>query len=73
MQVNPPGKQVWKDESWEDGHCSRELDYLAKIGWEAIDEADRVSAAGYRFVLSHSYSSGKFMLRMMVANGSFTQ
>jgi len=53
-------------------YCSsQELDYLAKVGWEAIDEARdfrlRVIGLFYRTV-----TPGKFMLRMRLANGVIT-
>ena len=47
----------------------QELDYLAKVGWEAIDEADRDFRLRVLGLFYRTVTPGKFMLRMRVANG----
>lgn len=47
----------------------QELDLLAKIGWEAIDEADRDYRLRVLGLFYRSVTPGKFMLRMRTANG----
>jgi len=47
----------------------QELDYLAKVGWEAIDEADRDFRLRVIGLFYRTVTPGKFMLRMRVANG----
>ena len=47
----------------------QELDYLAQIGWEAIDEADRDFRLRVIGLFHRTVTPGKFMLRMRVANG----
>lgn len=50
----------------------QELDYLAKVGWEAIDEADRDFRLRVLGLFYRSVTPGKFMLRMRLANGVIT-
>ena len=47
----------------------QELDYLAKVGWEAIDEADRDFRLRVLGLFYRTVTPGKFMLRMRVDNG----
>lgn len=47
----------------------QELDYLAKIGWEAMDEADRDYRLRDLGLFYRTVTPGKFMLRMRMANG----
>lgn len=47
----------------------QELDYLAKAGWEAMDEADRDYRLRVLGLFYRTVTPGKFMLRMRVANG----
>jgi ferredoxin-nitrite reductase len=50
----------------------QELDHLAKIGWEAIDEADRDFRLRVLGLFYRTVTPGKFMLRMRLANGVIT-
>jgi len=50
----------------------QELDYLAKVGWEAIDEADRDFRLRVISLFYRTVTPGKFMLRMRLANGVIT-
>jgi len=50
----------------------QELDYLAKIGWEAMDEADRDFRLRVLGLFHRTVTPGKFMLRMRLANGVIT-
>lgn len=50
----------------------QELDYLAKVGWEAIDEADRDFRLRVIGLFYRTVTPGKFMLRMRLANGVIT-
>lgn len=50
----------------------QELDHLAKIGWEAIDEADRDFRLRVIGLFYRTVTPGKFMLRMRLANGVIT-
>jgi len=50
----------------------QELDYLAKIGWEAMDEADRDYRLRDLGLFYRTVTPGKFMLRMRMANGIIT-
>lgn len=50
----------------------QELDYLAKVGWEAIDEADRDFRLRVLGLFYRTVTPGKFMLRMRLANGVIT-
>ncbi len=50
----------------------QELDYLAKIGWEAMDEADRDFRLRVIGLFYRTVTPGKFMLRMRLANGVIT-
>jgi len=50
----------------------QELDYLAKAGWEAIDEADRDFRLRVLGLFYRTVTPGKFMLRMRLANGVIT-
>ncbi len=50
----------------------QELDHLAKIGWEAIDEADREFRLRVIGLFYRTVTPGKFMLRMRLANGVIT-
>jgi ferredoxin-nitrite reductase len=50
----------------------QELDYLAKIGWEAIEEADRDFRLRVLGLFYRTVTPGKFMLRMRLANGVIT-
>ena len=50
----------------------QELDYLAKIGWEAIDEPDRDFRLRVLGLFYRTVTPGKFMLRMRLANGVIT-
>ncbi len=50
----------------------QELDYLAKIGWEAMDEADRDYRLRDLGLFYRTVTPGKFMLRMRMANGVIT-
>ena len=47
----------------------QELDYLASIGWEAMDEADRDYRLRDLGLFYRTVTPGKFMLRMRLANG----
>ncbi len=47
----------------------QELDYLASIGWEAMDEADRDFRLRDLGLFYRTVTPGKFMLRMRLANG----
>ena len=50
----------------------QELDYLAEVGWEAIDEADRDFRLRVLGLFYRPVTPGKFMLRMRLANGVIT-
>lgn len=50
----------------------QELDYFAKIGWEALDEADRDYRLRDLGLFYRTVTPGKFMLRMRMANGIIT-
>ncbi|MBW4663698.1 MAG: ferredoxin--nitrite reductase [Chroococcus sp. CMT-3BRIN-NPC107] len=50
----------------------QELDYLASIGWEAMDEADRDYRLRDLGLFYRTVTPGKFMLRMRLANGIIT-
>lgn len=50
----------------------QELDHLAKVGWEAIDEADRDFRLRVLGLFYRTVTPGKFMLRMRLANGVIT-
>ncbi len=50
----------------------QELDYFAKIGWEAMDEADRDFRLRVLGLFYRTVTPGKFMLRMRLANGVIT-
>lgn len=47
----------------------QELDYLAQIGWEALEEADRDFRLRVLGLFYRTVTPGKFMLRMRLANG----
>jgi ferredoxin-nitrite reductase len=50
----------------------QELDYLAQIGWEAMDDADRDFRLRVLGLFHRTVTPGKFMLRMRLANGVIT-
>ncbi len=50
----------------------QELDYFAKVGWEAMDEADRDFRLRVLGLFYRTVTPGKFMLRMRLANGVIT-
>lgn len=50
----------------------QELDYLAEIGWEAMEEADRDFRLRVLGLFYRSVTPGRFMLRMRLANGIIT-
>ncbi|HEY9907124.1 MAG TPA: ferredoxin--nitrite reductase [Thermosynechococcaceae cyanobacterium] len=47
----------------------QELDHFAKIGWEALEEADRDFRLRVLGLFYRTVTPGKFMLRLRVANG----
>jgi ferredoxin-nitrite reductase len=47
----------------------QELEYLAQIGWEALEEADRDFRLRVLGLFYRTVTPGKFMLRMRLANG----
>lgn len=47
----------------------QELEYLAEIGWEAIEEADRDFRLRVLGLFYRSVTPGRFMLRLRTANG----
>lgn len=69
----PPAKAQNKFErikAEKDGLALKhELDLFAKIGWEALDEADREFRLRVLGLFYRSVTPGKFMLRMRTANG----
>lgn len=68
-----PAKNVNKFERFKaekDGLALKdELDYFAKIGWEAIDEIDRDARLKWLGLFYRTVTPGKFMMRMRTANG----
>lgn len=50
----------------------QELDYLAQIGWEAMEEADRDFRLRVLGLFYRTVTPGRFMLRMRLANGIIT-
>lgn len=50
----------------------QELEYLAQIGWEALEEADRDFRLRVLGLFYRTVTPGKFMLRMRLANGLIT-
>jgi len=71
MQVNPhQANKFERMKAEKDGLLlKQELDYLAKVGWEAIDEADRDFRLRVIGLFYRTVTPGKFMLRMRLANG----
>ncbi|MGD1807452.1 ferredoxin--nitrite reductase [Dapis sp. BLCC M126] len=49
-----------------------EIEYFAKIGWEAIDETDRNHRLKWLGIFFRPVTPGKFMLRMRMPNGIIT-
>ncbi|MBD2104129.1 ferredoxin--nitrite reductase [Leptolyngbya sp. FACHB-261] len=50
----------------------QELDHLAQVGWEAMNEADRDFRLRVLGLFYRSVTPGKFMLRLRLANGVIT-
>jgi ferredoxin-nitrite reductase len=50
----------------------QELDYLAEIGWEAMDEADREFRLRVIGLFYRTVTPGRFMLRLRIPNGILT-
>ncbi|MBD2003966.1 ferredoxin--nitrite reductase [Trichocoleus sp. FACHB-40] len=69
-EATPTQNKFERIKSEKDGLVlKQELDYLAKIGWEAMEEADRDYRLRVLGLFYRTVTPGKFMLRMRLANG----
>ncbi|MBD1927271.1 ferredoxin--nitrite reductase [Trichocoleus sp. FACHB-90] len=69
-EATPTQNKFERIKSEKDGLVlKQELDYLAEIGWEAMEEADRDYRLRVLGLFYRTVTPGKFMLRMRLANG----